>query len=497
MRRIVGPVFGRLIVRVMITIGLHAVPRVGHTAGTNLGEADMLNRVRDIPITRNPDFTVDPKKLYEQRLVEPEFAVSHIKSGDRVAICRGREPQALGLAMVARRDELKGIRLSCPQPGRDFGWYDDASWTESFEVDVGIGTALSREGINGGWIQYRVNVDMADSSLDLGHNPSYGADVYMVEISPPDDQGYCSFGASVWDKPMAIKTAKVVLAEVNPRMIRTYGENYVHVSEIDYFVENEAPTGWTISRTPKTEVPSLAKRFAELVSGLVHSGDTIQIGLGTISEWLPRAGAFDNLVELGLHTEITPRYTTTLIQGGVITNKHKAINAGYCVSTAAGGGRDDVTFINGNPLFHLYNVEYVVNPMTVAQHENFVAMNQGMAIDLSGQSTAESLGTFHWSGPGGQPAMALGALQARGGRSILMLPSTSNDGKQSRIVSVLPEGTTITIPRYMTDIVMTEYGVVNLRWKTLRERSEALISIAHPDFRKELETAAKNRFWPH
>ncbi|MEE9284855.1 MAG: acetyl-CoA hydrolase/transferase C-terminal domain-containing protein [Dehalococcoidia bacterium] len=457
----------------------------------------MFNRVRDIPITRKPDFAADWRRHYESRLVDAETAVSHVKSGNHVAFCRGREPQALGLALAARRGELQNVRVTLPQPGRDFGWYDDDSWTDSFQVEIGITTELSRPGVNKGWVLFRVNADMAESSPDLGANPSYCADVYIVEISPPDDHGFCSFGASVWDKPMAIKTAKLVLGEVNPRMIRTYGENYVHVTEIDYFVKNEAPTGWTISRTPTREIPPLAKRFAELVGGLVNSGDTIQLGLGTISEWLPRAGAFDNHVDLGLFTELTPRGTTKLVEGGVITNKYKTIHRGRCTSTAAGGGRDDVAFINENPLFELYNVEYVVNPLTAARCDNFVAMNQGMAIDLTGQSTAETLGTYQWSGPGGQPAMVMGALMARGGRSILILPSTSNDGAQSRIVPALPEGTSITIPRYLADIVVTEYGVAYMRWKTLRERAEALIGIAHPDFRGELEKAARSRFWPH
>jgi 4-hydroxybutyrate CoA-transferase len=227
---------------------------------------------------------------------------------------------------------------------------------------------------------------------------------------------------------------------------------------------------------------------------LVHNGDTIQMGVGTITEWLPRAGAFDNLTDLGLFTEITPRGTTALVRGGVITNRHKNIHRGRCIAAAAGGGRDDVAFINGNPMFELYTVDYVVNPLTVAQHENFVAMNQGIAIDLTGQATAESIGPFQYSGAGGQPAMAMGALMSKGGRSILFLPSTSNDGKKSRILPELPQGTAVTVPRYMTDIVVTEHGVAHMRWKTLQERANALIAIAHPEFRGELTSYLKRRF---
>lgn len=454
----------------------------------------MLHRAQGFPITRKADLNADWRKHYESRTVDAQTAIAHVKSGDSVAFCRGREPEALGLALAARKDDLRNVRISLPQPGRDFGWYDDESWKSSFLVTVGLSTGLSREGINQGWIHFRVNADFSWSTPELGYNPSYGADVYLVEISPPDEHGYCSFGASVWDKPTAVRTAKLVLAEVNPSMIRTFGENFVHVTEIDYFVHNQASTGWTISRTPKHEIPALAKRFAELASGLVRSGDTIQMGLGTITEWLPRAGAFDNLTDLGLFTEITPRGTTALVKDGVITNKYKTIHTGKCIAAAAGGGRNDVAFINGNPKFELYTVDYVVNPVTAAQHENFVAMNQGLAVDLAGQATAESLGSMQYSGAGGQPAMALGALMSKGGRSILFLPSTSNDGKKSRVLPELPQGTAVTVPRYMTDIVVTEYGVAHMRWKTLQERANALIAIAHPDFRKELGDYLKRRF---
>ncbi len=457
----------------------------------------MFTRIRDIPITHRPDFTLDWRKHYQARLVTADRAVAHVKSGDHVAFCRGREPQALGLALAARKGDLKNVKVSVPQPGRDFGWYDDVSWNDSFLVEIGYVSSIARDALKNGVVSYRANTDVSESWTTLGKNPSYGADVYIVEISPPDDKGFCSFGASVWDKPMAVRTAGLVLAEVNPRMIRTFGENYVHVTEIDWFVENPAPTGWEIASAPKSEAPAMVRQVAEHVSKLVNHRDTIQIGAGGVTEWLPRVGAFDNHQDLGLFTEITPRGLTRLVAGGVITNKYKSIHPGKCVSTAAGGTREDVTFVNNNPVFELYSVDYIMNPLTVAANENLVAMNQALAIDLTGQSTCETIGTMQYSGPGGQPSMVMGAMLGRGSRSITVVPSTTNDGKRSRIVPMLPAGTSVSVPRYLADIVVTEYGVAHLRWKTLRERAMALISIAHPDFRAELERDARSRLWPH
>jgi 4-hydroxybutyrate CoA-transferase len=380
------------------------------------------------------------------------------------------------------------------QPGRDLGWFDDPGWAESFKLEVGYVSGLARPGVAEGWVGYRPNTDYIENTMAWGSNPSYGADVYIVEVSPPDEHGFCSFGASVWDKPMSVRTAKTVLAEVNPQLIRTYGENYVHVSQIDHFVWNEAPTGWTISRTPKHEAPKPAAPIAEHIGKLVQNGDTIQIGAGGITEWFPRLGVFDNHVDLGLFTELTPRGTTILVAGGVITNRYKTLHPGKCVSTAAGGSRDDVAFINENPLFELYNSEYVINPLTVAQHRNMITINQGLAVDFTGQSTAETIGSLQFSGPGGQPAMVMGALLADGGRSVMVIPSVTNDGQQSRIVPQLPAGAAVTVPRYMADIVVSEFGVALLRWKTMKERARELIRIAHPDFQRDLEKAFHKQF---
>src|SRR5581483_6328445 len=252
-----------------------------------------------LPTIREADFTVDWRAHYESRRTTAEEAVGRVKSGDRVAIARGREPQALGLALAARKDELRDVFVSVPQPGRDFGWYDEG-WDDAFTIEISHNMAASRDALTHHRIVFRNNSDLAESNPEYGVSSTLGADVLLLEISPPDDQGFCSFGASVWDKRRALETAKLVLGEVNPKMIRTYGENWCHVTEIDYFVENAAPTGWGIL-TPRGEAPQYARDIATQVATLIKDRDTIQLGLGTVSEWIPRLGTFDNKADLGLH----------------------------------------------------------------------------------------------------------------------------------------------------------------------------------------------------
>lgn len=451
--------------------------------------------IRDtLPTVREADFTVDWRSHYDSRTTTAEEAVARVKPGDRVSIARGREPQALGLALAARKDDLHNVFVSVPQPGRDFGWYDEG-WDSSFQVEISHNMAASRDALTAHRIVFRNNSDLAESNPEYGVSSTLGADVLLVEISPPDEQGFCSFGASVWDKRRAIETAHLVLGEVNPKMIRTYGENWCHVTEIDAFVHNEAPTGWGILTAPR-EAPQVARDIAAQVSPLIHDRDTIQLGLGTISEWIPRLGVFDNKSDLGLHSEMTPRGTTELIKGGVFTNKFKTLYPGKCIATAGGGSSQDVKFIHMNPKFELLSMYDVIDVRVIAAHDNMVAINQGMAIDLTGQITAEGMGYYQHSSPGGQPVFAIGAQMARNGRYILVLPSTASGGKISRIVNALPEATPVTLPRQFADIVVTEFGVAKLRWKNQRDRADALIAIAHPDFRGELARAARRRFWP-
>jgi len=326
-------------------------------------------------------------------------------------------------------------------------------------------------------------------------------DVILTQLSPPDKHGYCSFGASLWNKKQAIMDAKIVLAEINKNLIRTYGDNFIHVSEIDYFVEH-TPSGKTPGTTDllgrKTVGPGeREQRISQYVASLIRDGDTLEIGVGGTSEWLPQLGTFDDKLDLGWHSENTPPGIVGLIRKGIMTGERKTIHKGKAVATACGGSsKEDMDFINMNPLFELYGSDYVLDPRVIAANDNMVALNSALAIDLTGQIAAESVGPRMVSSTGGQLAFATGASLSKEGRSIVVIRSTTKGNTVSRIVTTLERGTIVTVPRTLADIVVTEFGIARLKGKTQRQRAEELIAISHPDFRKILRQEAHKLFWP-
>lgn len=435
-------------------------------------------------------------KVYEKRLVTPEEAVKIIKSGDRVVFCQGNEPLGMGLALAARKEELRNVQISVRTPGRDFGWYDPG-WEESFQIEVGFVLPIVKEAA----AERRCDLAIGSLGFIFHEEERRPADVVMVEVSPPDNHGFCSFGASLWNKKAEVRAAKIAIAEVNENLIRTYGENFIHVSEIDYFVKH-TPSGRQPGSTDllgrKTQEPGeVEKSIAQHVSTLIRDGDTIQIGIGSASEWCAKLGTFDNKHDLGWHSETTPQRIIKLIREGIFTGNRKTMNTGIAVATACGGGtKEDMMWVNMNPLFELYSADYVLDVRVISAHDNMVSINGAVAVDLTGQITAESIGPRVISGTGGQLAFAIGASLSKGGRVITILPSTAAGGKVSRIVPIFEGGTVITVPRVLTDCIVTEYGIAKLKGKTQRERALELIKVAHPDFRSTLLKEAKKLFWP-
>ncbi|HEX78169.1 MAG TPA: 4-hydroxybutyrate CoA transferase [Dehalococcoidia bacterium] len=433
---------------------------------------------------------------FKRKIISAEEAAGLVKSGDLVAFSYGREATTLGYALVAKAGEVENVRVHVPTPSRDFGWYDPG-FEDFFSIELCFVLPVARRMMAERRGDYLIRPIYW--TMEPGLRPA--PDVLFVEVSPPDAHGFCSFGASLWDKKEATQNAKLVVAEFNANLIRTYGDNFVHISEIDYFVEH-MPTGQAPGTTDmlgrRDKGPGeIEKAIAENVATVIRDGDTLEIGIGGTAEWLPRLGTFDNKSDLGWHSENTVPGIIRLVMEGVFTGKYKTLHQGKVVATAVGGGtREEMEFVNMNPLFELYGSRYMLDPAIIAAHDNMVAINSCIAVDLTGQISAESVGPTMVSGTGGQLAFAIGANLSKGGRFITVLTSTSRDGTASRIVPQLEPGTIVTVPRTLTDIVVTEYGVARLKGKTQRERAEALIAIAHPDHRPELRKAARKLFWP-
>jgi 4-hydroxybutyrate CoA-transferase len=433
---------------------------------------------------------------FKKKIVSAEEAISRVKNGDRVCFVQGNEPQALGLALAARFGELENVTISVRTPGRDFGWYDQG-WEASFAIEIGFPLPIVRQMI----AERRCDIEIGSLGFDYHGEMSRQADFVLLELSPPDAHGYCSFGASCWTKLTELRGAKFVAAEINKNLIRTYGENHVHVSEIDLFVEHtpsgKTPGGTDLLGRKNVEPGPVEKAIAGYVSELINDGDTIQIGVGSTSEWCARLETFDKKQELGWYSEATPRGIIKLMREGIITSKRKNYLTGIHICTACGGGSmEDMQWVTMNPAFELHPAEFVLDVRNICKNDNMKAINSAVSVDLTGQIAAESVGPRILSGAGGQTTFAMGAGLSKGGRSITVLPSTASAGAISRIVPLLEAGTIVTVPRIAADTIVTEFGIAKLKGLTQRQRALALIGIAHPDHRAELKKKAEELYWP-
>jgi 4-hydroxybutyrate CoA-transferase len=485
---------------------------------------------------------------YKRKQVSAEEAVKVVKSGDLVVTPLPEQPRFLLETLVARASELRNVTVTVSGPLFDPGWLS-AGMEESFNVVAEASIWAARSASDDRRITYLPDLfSMRFKGINEGRKESLrNPDVFMTTISPPDENGFCSFGYNMWHKRSYAKRAKCVIGEVHDNMIRTGGANFIHASEIDYFVvppsePDLSAEEWQelhkiFSQKSPKEVDSKLKlldtwilrliidnakalsyeqaavlmasglgldnptdvhrAIAHHLKELIRDGDTIQTGVGRPGSFMVRLGVFDERSDLGIHTEMGSPGLAYLVKNGNANGKYKTLHPGKAVfSTFGGCDADDIEFIKNNPAFECYDSEYVANIRTVAQHDNMVAINNILNIDLTGQITAETqFGPRMINGQGGQPEMHIGAFLAKGGRAISLLTSTFLGG-MSTIVPQLDRGSLVTIPRQFADMVVTEYGVARLLDKTHRERAEALIEVAHPDHRADLRKEAKKLFWP-
>ena len=420
---------------------------------------------------------------YKDKIKTAKQAISRISYGDRIFIGSGcAEPQLLVKALVEEAKLVEDAEIIHTMT-LGVAAYTEPKFTDKFRHNAFFIGPNVREAVTEGRADYApVFTSEIPGLIEEGLIP---IDVALIQVTPPDEHGYCSLGVSVDIIKSVINGADTVIAEVNPKMPRTMGESFVSVEDIDVLVENDVP----ILEFNVPEPDEVAKSIGMNVSDLIEDGSTLQIGLGRV----PNATLefLKDKKDIGIHTDMFTDSIIDLIEQGVITNSKKTIHKGKVVSSFCMGSKRLYDYIDGNPSFEFYPSEYVNDPFVISQNDRMVAINSAIEVDLTGQVCMDSIGYQFYSGVGGRADFIRGATRSKGGKSIIVLPSTAMGGKISRIVSHLKEGAGVTATRGDVYYVVTEYGVAYLYGRTIRERVLALICIAHPKFREDLLTAAK------
>jgi acetyl-CoA hydrolase len=429
---------------------------------------------------------MDWNSLYRSRVATAEEAVEEISSGDRVWIHPGcNTPTTLINAMVARAPELEDVEVvhiltlaEAPYaaPGME-GHFRHRSLFTGGNV---------RDAVNEGRADFvPIHLHAVPALISRGLMP---IDVALIHISPPDEHGFCSYGAGVDATKTAVENARTVIAMVNQRMPRTLGDSFVHVSKLTKVVEVDEEL---IEHPMSEEVSEVARQIGGNIASLIPDGATIQMGIGEIPDAV--LDFLEDKKHLGVHTEMFSDGLVDLFEAGVVTNEKKSLHRGKIVASFVIGTRRAFDFVDNNPFMEFHPNEYVNDPYIVARNDSMVAINSALAVDLTGQVCADSIGTKIYSGFGGQLDFVRGAARSQGGVPIIALPSTAKNGSLSRVVDTLIPGSGVVTTRADVHYVVTEYGTADLFGRSIRERARSLIDISHPDFREELERAAAER----
>jgi len=427
------------------------------------------------------------REEYRGKLSSAEKAAKIVKSGDVVVTGSvSAEPQSFLKALLERKEEFRGVeivhmrtlgRLSYAEKGMEQYFRYNSLFVGQNKVAI--------DAVLSGRADFTpCHYSEIPGLFIEGH---IGADVVVVQLSPPDDHGYCSYGTFVGYLPAAVEKAKILIGEINEKMPMTYGQPPIHISEMHYIIEASYPL-----HVRKREEPNETLiKIGENVAGLVKDGAILQTGGGVADATLHFLGEKKNL---GIHTELLGNKVMDLIRKGVITGKTKKINKGKAVATFIDGTEELFQFVHQNPGIEVHRVDYTNDPFVVGQNDNVVAINSAVEVDLMGQINSESVGNRIISGVGGQYDFARGAKKSEGGKFIIALPSTAMNGKVSRIVPQISSGAAVTIPRHDADYVVTEFGVAHLKGKSLIRRAESLVNIAHPDFRNQIAQGFRKIF---
>ena len=424
---------------------------------------------------------------YKKKLRTPDEAVRCVQSGMRVYIQPGcAEPETLVEALLRRGPAVRDVEIvhMMTMGGAPYVAPEMAGHFRHNAVFIGSNV---REAINDGRADYTpVYLSEIEELFESG---AMAIDVALIEVSPPDAHGFCSFGVGVDTTLIAAKCARYVVAQVNDQMPRTYGDSFIHVAKIDAVVESSRP----LCALNKPEISDMHVAIARNVAGLIEDGSVLQTGIGGIPDAVLPFLA--DRKDLGVHSELVSDGVMPLIDAGVITGARKNFKPRKIILGFALGSKQLFDYVDDNPIFEFHPTAYTNDPALIARNDNMVAINSALQVDLTGQVCSDSIGTRFYSGIGGQVDFLRGASRSKGGKPIIALPSTAKDRAVSRIVPMLDPGAGVVTSRGLVRYVVTEYGVAYLHGKSIRERAKALIEIAHPKFREELYAHCEKTRW--
>ncbi len=424
---------------------------------------------------------------YRRKLQTVDEALRVLRSGMRVYIQPGNaEPETLVEALLRRGPFVHDVEVVHMMTLGTAG-YVAPEMAGHFRHNAMFIGANVRDAINDGRADYTpIYLSEIEELFESGAMP---IDVALIQVSPPDSHGFCSFGVSIDTTLTAAKYAHFVIAQVNDQMPRTYGDSFIHISQISSIVESSRP----LCELPPTKITALHVEIGRNVAGLIEDGAVIQTGIGGIPDAVLRF--LMDRKDLGIHSELISDGVIPLIESGVITGERKNFKPRKIILGFVLGTRKLFDFVNDNPEFEFHPTAYVNDPLLIARNDNMVAINSALQIDLTGQVCSDSIGTQFYSGIGGQVDFIKGASHSKGGKPIIALPSTAKNGTVSRIVPTLDPGAGVVTSRGLIRYVVTEYGVAYLHGKTIRERAKAMIEIAHPKFREELYEYCERTKW--
>ncbi|HEY9488767.1 MAG TPA: acetyl-CoA hydrolase/transferase C-terminal domain-containing protein, partial [Chryseosolibacter sp.] len=420
------------------------------------------------------------------KYITGEEAVSIVQPGQRVFVHGGAAtPRFLLEKLAERASSLWNVEIVSISLQGD-AVIADKKYKDSFRINSLFVSNNIREAVNDGRGDY-VPIFLSEIPM-LFRRGILPLDVAIVHVSPPDKHGFCSLGTSVDIAATAVKTAKHVIAQVNPRMPRTLGDGLIHVNEFHGMVEVNEELPEVASKEPLGDVPL---RIGAFCAELIEDGATLQTGIGTVPDAV--LASLNNHRELGIHTEMFSDGIIPLIESGVVTNQHKRKHRGKSVTSFLLGSRKLYDFVDDNPSIIALNIQYVNDTAVIRTNPKVTAINSAIEVDITGQVCSDSIGTYHYSGVGGQMDFVRGASLSEGGKPIIALPSITKKG-DSRIAAFLKQGAGVVTTRAHAHYIVTEYGIAYLYGKNMRQRAKALIDIAHPNHRERLERDAFERF---